>query len=249
MPLRRWPYRSSDKDLFGQADSGRTATNVPEHYLVANIDGGARGNPGPSGYGVSISTNDGLPVAELSEFLGVQTNNYAEYNGLLAALSFAVGHGEGNLRVLSDSELLVKQLKGQYKVSSPALKELFDRAKKMIAQLEWFSVEHVRRERNKEADALANEAMDRKRPGQVVRLGDDIQTANQSANATVQGRPPEGRPAERRSAEAGSQAAQASSVSAPRAASREYRGIVRDGKVELIDRLPDGTRVLVKVVE
>jgi ribonuclease HI len=136
---------------------------------VAHIDGGARGNPGPAGYGVVIEDSDGQPVAELSEFLGIQTNNFAEYNGLLAALDFAITSRKPNLRVLSDSELMVKQIKGQYKVSSPMLKELYDRAKKMIAKLEWFSIEHVRRERNKEADALANEAMDRKRPGQVLR--------------------------------------------------------------------------------
>jgi ribonuclease HI len=211
MPVRHWPNQPSDGSLFARPAS-------PEHFLVAHIDGGARGNPGPAGYGVTIENSEGELVAELNEYLGIQTNNYAEYNGLLAALDFSITSGEPNLRVLSDSELLVKQIKGQYKVSSPALKELYDRARKLIGKLEWFSVEHVRRERNKEADALANEAMDRKAPGQVLR------------------RPGEARPA------------RAVERAKPDAA-REYRGVVRDGKVELIDRLPDGTKVIVKVIE
>jgi ribonuclease HI len=224
VPVRHWPYKPSDDSLFARPAS-------PDHFLVAHIDGGARGNPGPAGYGVVIEDSEGQPVAELSEFLGIQTNNFAEYNGLLAALDFAITSRKPNLRVLSDSELMVKQIKGQYKVSSPMLKELYDRAKKMIAKLEWFSIEHVRRERNKEADALANEAMDRKRPGQVLRrAGEAKPAAAQPAGAAVES----------------SHAPQPRSVAA---STREYRGVVRDGRIELIDRLPDGTRVLVKVID
>jgi len=130
-------------------------------YLVAYIDGGARGNPGPAGYGVVIEDEVGRPVAELSEYLGRQTNNYAEYSGLLAALSYAIKHGFKALKVVSDSELMVKQIRGEYKVNSPTLKELNAQAMKLIDQLDYFDITHVLREKNKEADRLANTAMDR----------------------------------------------------------------------------------------
>ena len=130
-------------------------------YLVAYIDGGARGNPGPAGYGVVVEDELGRPVAELSEFLGHQTNNYAEYSGLLSALNYAIRHGFKALRVISDSELMVKQINGEYKVSSPTLKELHSRAMKLIDQLDYFEIKHVLREKNREADRLANLAMDR----------------------------------------------------------------------------------------
>ncbi|HST11165.1 MAG TPA: ribonuclease HI family protein [Terriglobales bacterium] len=133
----------------------------PDSYLIAHIDGGARGNPGPAGYGVVITDQAGHKVAGLSEYLGHQTNNYAEYNGLLAALDYALEHGHKALKVVADSELLVKQIRGEYKVKSPTLLELYQRAKKMIAQLEWFSIQHVLRGGNQEADRLANQAMDK----------------------------------------------------------------------------------------
>ncbi len=132
----------------------------PESYLIAHIDGGARGNPGPAGYGVVITDQAGHKVAALSEYLGHQTNNYAEYSGLLAALDYALEHGHKALKVVSDSELLVKQIQGEYKVKSPALLELYQRAKQMIDKLEWFSIGHTLREGNREADRLANLAMD-----------------------------------------------------------------------------------------
>jgi ribonuclease HI len=132
----------------------------PESYWIAHIDGGARGNPGPAGYGVVITDQAGHRVAGLSEYLGHQTNNYAEYSGLLAALDYALGHGRKALKVVSDSELLVKQIRGEYKVKSPALLELYQRAKQMIGRLEWFSIGHTLREGNQEADRLANLAMD-----------------------------------------------------------------------------------------
>jgi len=133
----------------------------PDAYLVAHVDGGSRGNPGPSGYGVVITDPAGHKVAGLSEYLGHQTNNYAEYQGLLAALHYALEHGHKALKVVGDSELLVKQIRGEYKVKSPALLELHQRARKMIAQLDWFSIQHVLREKNLEADRLANAAMDK----------------------------------------------------------------------------------------
>jgi ribonuclease HI len=137
------------------------AQGAPDSYLIAHVDGGARGNPGPAGYGVVITDQIGRKVASLSEYLGPQTNNYAEYNGLLAALDYAIEHGPRALKVVGDSELLVKQIRGEYKVKSPTLLELYQRAKKMIGQLEWFSIQHVLRGGNQEADRLANLAMDK----------------------------------------------------------------------------------------
>jgi ribonuclease HI len=129
--------------------------------LVAHIDGGARGNPGPAGYGVVIKDQSGRKVAALSEYLGHQTNNFAEYQGLIAALEYALAHGPKTLKVISDSELLVRQIKGIYKVKNAVLKDLHARAKQLIAQLEWFSIDHALREHNRQADELANQAMDK----------------------------------------------------------------------------------------
>jgi probable phosphoglycerate mutase len=128
--------------------------------ITAFCDGGARGNPGPAGFGVYIEDDRGKKLAELSEYLGIRTNNFAEYSGLLAALEFALRYDHPRLRVVSDSELMVKQIKGQYKVKSPDLRQLYDEAKRRIAGLESFQIQHVLRNKNREADRLANEAMD-----------------------------------------------------------------------------------------
>ena len=144
------------KDLFGPHRE-----KTPEHYLVAYSDGGARGNPGPAGYGVVIHDEAGRKIAALSQYLGHQTNNYAEYQGLIAALQYALEQGHKALKVVSDSELLVRQIKGIYKVTNRALQELPGRAKELIAQLDWVSIGHVLRGHNQEADQLANEAMDK----------------------------------------------------------------------------------------
>lgn len=147
-------FRSSSRSLF-------PAQHQPDSYLIAHVDGGARGNPGPAGYGALITDQAGHKVAGLSEYLGHQTNNYAEYHGLLAALDYALKHGHKALKVVADSELLVKQIRGEYKVKSPTLLELHQRAQKMIAQLDWFAIQHVLRGGNQEADRLANLAMDK----------------------------------------------------------------------------------------
>jgi ribonuclease HI len=194
------------KELFA------TRENPPEHYLVAFIDGGARGNPGPAGYGAVIQDEAGRKIAALSEYLGHQTNNFAEYQGLIAALEYAVAHGHKALKVISDSELLVRQIKGIYKVNNAALKDLHARAKELIAKLDWFSIGHVLRGHNEEADRLANAAMD-KGMGRVARA---------PSHASVPGNIPETR--------------------------REFNGVVRDGKIELLDgKLTDGTQVQVRV--
>jgi ribonuclease HI len=134
---------------------------TPEHYLIAHCDGGARGNPGPAGYGVFIQDEKARKVAALSQYLGRHTNNFAEYQGLIAALEYAIEHGHKALKVVSDSELLVRQIQGIYKVKDPTLRELHGRARDLISQLEWFSIDHALREHNREADNLANEAMDK----------------------------------------------------------------------------------------
>jgi ribonuclease HI len=126
---------------------------------IANIDGGSRGNPGPAGYGVHIEQPDGA-VTELKEFLGSCTNNVAEYNGLLAALRWAADHGIRQLRVRSDSELLIKQMRGEYRVKNTGLLPLYEDARELIRTIGKVTFEHVRREFNADADRLANEAMD-----------------------------------------------------------------------------------------
>jgi ribonuclease HI len=127
--------------------------------ITAYIDGGARGNPGPAGYGVHIELPDGA-VEELHGPLGIATNNVAEYNGLLAALRWAVEHGHRVLKIRADSELLVKQMRGEYKVKNPGLQPLAAQARMLVAQLDRVSFEHVRREQNQDADRLSNVAMD-----------------------------------------------------------------------------------------
>ena len=127
--------------------------------MVAYIDGGSRGNPGPAGYGVRIE-DDAAVVAELNGALGVATNNVAEYHGLLAALTWAADRGVTSLDIRSDSELLVKQMLGAYRVKHPGLRPLYQQARALTARIGRVRFEHVRRELNAEADRLANLAMD-----------------------------------------------------------------------------------------
>ncbi len=132
-----------------------------ENDLIAHTDGGARGNPGPAGYGVVIHDSQRKKIAAWSKYLGHQTNNFAEYQALIGALEFAVENGHRAIKVVSDSELLVRQIKGIYKVKEPTLRDLHARAKELIAQLDRFAIEHVLRGHNREADQLANDAMDK----------------------------------------------------------------------------------------
>jgi probable phosphoglycerate mutase len=141
----------SQPSLFGAPGSGGSA--------IANIDGGARGNPGPAGYGVHIQRDDGS-VVELKEAVGIATNNVAEYRGLLAALDWATRQGIEKLHVKSDSDLLVKQMRGEYRVKHPGLQPLWEQARRLAGQIHDVRYEHVRREFNRDADRLANEAMD-----------------------------------------------------------------------------------------
>ncbi len=128
--------------------------------ITVYIDGGARGNPGPAGYGVRVEDAAGALIDELHGGLGVATNNVAEYNGLIAALKWALAHEQREVHVRSDSELLVKQMRGEYKVKHPNLQPLYAQARLLVAKLARVRFEHVRRELNKEADRLSNLGMD-----------------------------------------------------------------------------------------
>jgi ribonuclease HI len=133
--------------------------------LVARIDGASRGNPGPAAYAVVIETAEGRRLETLSEAIGRATNNVAEYRGLIAALEYAVARQAHSLKVFSDSELLTRQVNGIYRIKSPDLRPLNERVRALAAQLDEFSIEHVRREWNQDADRLANQALDEARRG------------------------------------------------------------------------------------
>ena len=197
------------------------SSKTTAHWINAHCDGGARGNPGPAGYGALIQDDAGNVLAELSEFLGHKTNNFAEYSGLLGCLQWALDHGHKNLRVVSDSELMVKQIQGKYKVNSPDLRPLWEEARRRIARLDGFQISHALRHKNKDADRLANEAMDRG-TGHGLRREP---SADERATAKS---PPAPEPA----------------ASGP----KMVRGFTRDGAVHLLGgaKLPDG--VFVKVI-
>lgn len=132
--------------------------DLPE--LVAYVDGGARGNPGPAGYGVRIERADGTLVEELSGAIGVATNNVAEYRGLIAALEWTQTHGHTRLHVRSDSLLLVQQMRGAFKVKNAGLQPLHAKARLLAHAIGRVTFEHVGRALNARADRLANTAMD-----------------------------------------------------------------------------------------
>jgi ribonuclease HI len=169
---------------------------------------------------VVIKDETGRTVASLSEYLGHQTNNFAEYQGLIAALEYAIQHGPKALKLISDSELLVRQIKGIYKVKNAVLQDLHGRAKELIAQMEWFSIGHAFREQNQDADRLANEAMDKGMVRSVSRGGAGGSSASLGAGSPAQ----------------------------PTVQHQEFEGVVRGGKVELVSgTLPEGTRVQLRV--
>ena len=143
--------------LFAESES--PVARIDGAY-TANIDGAARGNPGPASYGLVLRRPDGTPLESLGKYIGRHTNNVAEYYALIAALDYAAANGIKRLRVQSDSQLIVNQMKGLYKVKHPDLRPLHERAKKMAAGLEAFAIQYVPREQNREADAAANAALD-----------------------------------------------------------------------------------------
>jgi ribonuclease HI len=128
--------------------------------LHIHVDGASRGNPGEAAFGVHVSTPDGRTVAELYGHLGRATNNVAEYQGLLHALRWAVARGTKAVVVFSDSELLVRQMTGRYRVKSPGLQPLHREAGALAGRFARMRIRHVPREQNRKADALANRALD-----------------------------------------------------------------------------------------
>ncbi|GAC1655831.1 MAG: hypothetical protein NVS9B15_16750 [Acidobacteriaceae bacterium] len=196
-----------------------------QDILIAFIDGGARGNPGPAGFGCYLQDANGKCIAELNGFIGIRTNNVAEYSGLVAALKYAVEHDFNDVQVVSDSELLVKQMKGQYKVNSPDLRPLWEEARGLARRLNSFSIKHVLRGKNKEADRLANLAMD----GGMKRSGASVVRANAYEKPPVN-------------------SARSSGVEGA-VLTRELDGVVKDGVVEVYGTyLPEGTKVKIRVV-
>jgi len=201
------------------------APEAPAEHFTAHCDGGSRGNPGPAGYGAVVEDAKGRVVAELSQFVGIQTNNFAEYSGLLGVLKWAVEHNTKHLTVISDSELMVKQMQGKYKVASPILRPLFEEARKLSRQIAKFEMRHTLRGGNKHADRLANEAMDKgmgKSPIPQVGKPDDFEAA----------RRPVSKPA---------------SQPAPKPTRQILEGYVKGGVVHLLEgELPDG--IFVKII-
>ena len=151
------PTHKSSGKLFQEPE---TPSARQEGAYTANIDGAARGNPGPAAYGVIIRRPDGATHESLGKYIGRTTNNVAEYYALIAALDYAAASGIRRLRVYSDSQLIVNQIKGLYKVKHPDLRPLHERAKKQAASLETFTIQYVPREQNRDADDLANAALD-----------------------------------------------------------------------------------------
>jgi len=133
---------------------------MPVGRLVVNVDGGARGNPGPAAIAAVVQDADGEVLEERRETIGEATNNVAEYRALLLGIESAVAHGAGSLELVGDSELIVRQVKGEYKVKDATLRELHSQVRLALRAFDDWTIRHVRREDNAEADRLVNEALD-----------------------------------------------------------------------------------------
>lgn len=233
--------------LFPENPGPENTGSDSSGWISAHCDGGARGNPGPAGYGAFIQSADGSVLAQLSEFLGIRTNNFAEYSGLLGCLQFALDGGYPRLRVVSDSELMVKQIQGKYKVKSPDLKPLYDEARRRIAKLEKFEITHALRHKNKDADRLANEAMDRgmKRPqipisGENLSSGKNLSSFGEAGgSASRTEAPPKATPYPKKSEVPPDPYAKADAM---------LRGFTKDGVIHVLGgaTLPDG--IFVKII-
>ena len=207
---------SMNSTLFPSSNSSESTET-----LIAHCDGGSRGNPGPAGYGAVIEDQNGRILVRLSEYLGKRTNNYAEYSALLGVLAWCLEHKHRRLRVVADSELMVKQMQGKYKVNSPDLRPLWEEARRRANQLERFEIAHTLRGGNKEADQLANDAMDR---GMGRTSSAPVAPSPSSATKPISNAPP-ARPVPRQVLE----------------------GFVKNGVVHPIDgELPDG--IFVKII-
>ena len=175
-----------------KSPSGRLLFDAPEkptNIFVAYVDGASRGNPGPASYAVILRAPDGTVRFEAGKYIGRATNNVAEYYGLITALDYATTQGISRLLVRSDSELLVRQMQGRYKVKSADLQPLHERARKLAQGFAYFAIEHVPREQNREADELANLALDRTDSGsgagseQRARFGDKPDPRTEAKNS------------------------------------------------------------------
>lgn len=212
---RKVPPAPGSQRLFPDAASSAPPAGVH----IANIDGASRGNPGPASYAVVVRNADGEVIEKLAKNIGSQTNNVAEYYGLIAALDYATSRNLKALRIRSDSELLVRQMQGRYKVKSADLKPLYERAAKMAKQIPYFTIEHVRREFNSDADALANVALDSAGVPKYEAGAAKTSTPRPTAPASVPEKP------------------------------RIFRGRVSNGVLELGGRidLPEGTEIEVAI--
>ena len=125
-----------------------------------NVDGGSRGNPGPAAIGVVVRNDDGAVVEAVGETIGRETNNVAEYKAMLRGLELALAHGADEVEMIGDSELIIRQIEGRYKVKKADLKPLHAEAKELLGKFDRWKVRHVKREHNSDADALVNQALD-----------------------------------------------------------------------------------------
>jgi len=225
MTVRRSPQIHSR--LFAEPEK-------PLDVFTAEVDGASRGNPGPASYAVIIHRPDGSVVYQLGKYLGRATNNVAEYFALITALDYCVASNISRLRVRSDSELLVRQMQGRYKVKSESLKPLHERAIRQSKGLAYFAIEHIPRELNSEADALANVALDR--TGEVSSSARVITSAPTSESA-VNSRPNS------------SNATPSSTASHSSQATRTIRAHVKNGALYPNEplNLPEGSEVEIEI--
>lgn len=128
--------------------------------ITVNVDGGARGNPGPAAIGVVVRDGGGEVLEEVGERIGEATNNVAEYRALLKGIERGAAHGATELELVGDSELVVRQVEGRYKVKNAGMKELHEQVKRALGDFDSWSIRHVRRGENADADRLVNEALD-----------------------------------------------------------------------------------------
>jgi ribonuclease HI len=172
----------TSETLFFPGESGMSKTAV----LNINIDGAARGNPGPAAYAYVIA-RDGHPVIEEAGCLGSTTNNVAEYTALVKALERAVELGGERIHILSDSELLVKQMNGEYKVKNEQLRDLYEEAKQLCSNFASVTIRHVRRALNSEADGLCNEVLDGVRGAGAAADGPKLKGSSSKASLLEEG--------------------------------------------------------------
>jgi ribonuclease HI len=223
MTVRRSPQIHSR--LFAEPEK-------PTDVFTAEVDGASRGNPGPASYAVIIHRPDGSVVYQLGKYLGRATNNVAEYFALITALDYCATSNISRLRVRSDSELLVRQMQGRYKVKSESLKPLHERAIRQSKGLAYFAIEHIPRELNSEADALANVALDR--TGEV--------SSSARVITSAQAAPPISRPSS-------SNATPSSPTAHSTHAGRTIRAYVKNGVLypnETLN-LPEGSEVEIEI--